>query len=154
MTPKTTLDLVIQISTDRRNNAALRLAGARRQSEEAKCKLDMLSRYRLGYPPRGGDGADAGTDQVRMANVRAFLDKLEQAIVQQQRELEACQSYANACFHVLGAEEKKLKSLEILRHQRIAESARAEKRSDQKRSDESGSRMARFGAAGLELRST
>jgi len=154
MSTKQSLDLVIHISAERRNSAALGLAGSRRQTDEAKRKLDQLHRYRNDYLGRLNGSNEAGnTDLVRMANTRAFLDKLEQAIGQQQSEIEACESYANACFHVLSAEEKKLKSLETLREHRVQEIGRARNRQDQKRTDEFGARASRSGGASFEYRS-
>lgn len=142
------LDLVIHVSTDRRNAAALGLAGSRRQTDEARRKLEMLARYHHDYLSR----MNSGNDAVRMTNTRAFIDKLEHAMSQQRCEIEACESYSNACFHLLSAEEKKLKSLEMLRDRRGAEAKRVEGRREQKRTDEYGARAARTGGASLNFR--
>jgi flagellar FliJ protein len=154
MSTNPSLDLVIRVSTDRRNGAALALAGSRRQTEEAQRKLEMLSSYHRDYLARMHGGKDAGgTDPVRIANLRAFIDKLEYAIAQQQREVEACESYSNVCFHLLTAKGKALKSLEALRDRRADEAGRAETRNEQKRTDEFGARAARNGGATLDYRS-
>lgn len=154
MSANASLILVIQVSTDRRNSAALGLAGSRRQTEEARRKMEMLSRYRQDYPSRmNGNHRTDGTDPVRMANTRAFLDKLEHAISQQHRDIEACESYSNACFHLLNAEEKKLKSLELLRDRRAKEARHVESRREQKNTDESSARAARNSSTALGLRS-
>jgi len=154
MSAHQSLDLVIQVSTDRRNSAALGLAGSRRQADEAKRKMEMLSRYRQEYLLRmNGNSQAHGTDSVRMANTRAFLEKLEHAITQQQRDIEACESYSNACFHLLNAEKRKLKSLEMLRDRRAKEAGRVENRREQKRTDEFGARAVRSSIAALDLRS-
>ena len=100
MSTKPPLDLIIRVSTERRDSAALGLAGSRRQTDEASRKLRMLCQYRQDYLGRMNASDSSGnTDPVRMSNVRAFLDKLDHAVAQQQREIEACESYANACFH-------------------------------------------------------
>ena len=143
------LSLVIHVSTDRRNGASLGLAGSRRQTDEARRKLEMLCRYRYDYLARMNEG----TDPVRIASARAFIDKLEHAIQHQQREIEACESYSNACFHLLNAEEKKLKSLEMLRDRRVRETGRSENRREQKHTDEFGARAARKGGSTLDYRS-
>lgn len=99
------------------------------------------------------NGADsAGTDPVRLANARAFIDKLDCAIAQQQREVHACENYSNACFHLLTTKEKKLKSLEMLRDRRAGEAVRAENRQEQKRNDEYAARAALSGGATLDYR--
>jgi flagellar protein FliJ len=147
------LDLVIRVSTDRRNGAVLALAGSRRQIDEAQRKLELLSSYHRDYLARMNGGMEAGgTDPVRIANTRAFIDKLEHAILQQQREVAACESYSNVCLHLLTAKEKKLKSLEILRDRRADEAGRAESRREQKRTDEFGARAAQNGGASLDFR--
>jgi flagellar FliJ protein len=148
MPTRQSLHLVIHVSTDRRNGASLALAGSRRQAEEAKRKLDMLCRYRTDYQARLNDG----TDPVRTANTRAFIDKLDHAIRQQQRETAACESYSNACFHLVNVEERKLRSLEALRDRRAKEANRVENRLEQKRTDEYGARAARNGGATLDFR--
>jgi flagellar FliJ protein len=147
------LSLVIRVSTERRDGAALALAGSRRQTDEAQRKLEMLSRYYHEYVARMNGGTDeAGTDPVRIANTRAFIDKLEQAIAQQQREVEACESHLNVCFHLLTDKERKLKSLETLHDRRANEAGRAESRREQKRTDEFSARAARHGGASLDYR--
>lgn len=148
MSDHTSLSLVIQVSTDRRNVASLGLAGSRRQTEEAKRKFDMLCRYRHDYLARMNDGPDS----VRIASARAFIEKLEHAMAHQEREVEACESYATVCFQQLNVEEKKLKSLEMLRDRRLKEAGYCEKRHEQKRSDEFGARAARNGGAALDYR--
>lgn len=150
MSANQSLDLVIQVSTDRRNGAALGLAGSRRQTDEAQRKMEMLSRYRQDYLSRmNSNSRTDGTDPVRMTNTRAFLDKLEHAITQQQHDIEACESYSNACFHLLNVEERKLKSLEILRDRRTNEAGRIENRREQKLTDEFGARKAHSNSAAL-----
>jgi flagellar protein FliJ len=149
MSAHASLQLVIHVSADRRNGASLALAGSRRQADAARKKLDMLLHYRIDYLAH----LNSGTDPVRAANTRAFIDKLDNAIAQQQRETEACESYSNVCFHLLNAEEKKLKSLEILRDRRAKASTRVENRNEQKRTDEYGARAARSGGATLDYRS-
>jgi len=154
MSTKPPLDLIIRVSTERRDTAALSLAGSRRQTDEATRKLDMLSQYRRDYLGRMNAGESAGsTDPVRMSNIRAFLDKLDHALTQQQHEVAACESYVNACFHLLNAQEKKLKSLEMLRDQRACELDHRERCRDQKRNDEYAARAARTGGATLDFRS-
>ncbi len=147
------LNLVIRVSTERRDSAALALAASRRQTDDAQRKLEMLSRYHHEYVARMNGGMeDGGTDPVRIANTRAFIDKLEQAIAQQQREVVACESHLSVCFHLLTDKEKKLKSLETLHDRRASEAGRAESRREQKRTDEFGARAARNGGATLDYR--
>jgi flagellar FliJ protein len=148
------LDLVIRVSTDRRNGAALALAGSRRQTAEARCKLDTLARYLRDYLARMNGGLEAAsTDPVRIANTRAFIDKLEHAIAQQQREVDARASNSDVCTHLLNAKEMKLNSLQTLRERQDSEARGTESRREQKRTDEFGARAARNGGASLDFRS-
>ena len=112
----------------------------------------MLSRYLQEYLARMNGGKSAGgTDAVRIANTRAFIDKLEQAIVEQQREVDTCTSYLSVCAGLLTAKGTKLKSLEILRDRRAEEAGRSANRSEQKRNDEFGARAARNGGGTLDF---
>lgn len=147
------LDLIIQVSTDRRNGAAVALAGSRRQAGETQRKLQMLARYRDDYLARIQAGTHSGgTDAVRIANARAFVEKLDQALAQLRRELEACESHASACLELLIANERKLHALQALRERRVQRAGRAETQREQKRSDEFGARAARNGGAILDFR--
>lgn len=152
MSAAQSLDLVIRLATDRRDAAALELAGSRRQGEAARRKLEMLSRYLDEYLARTNGGMQAGgTDPVRVANTRAFIDKLDQAIALQQREVEACEAKSASRLQVLTTTETGLKSLEMLRDRRIGECRRDENRREQKRSDEFGARAARSGGSMLDF---
>ncbi|MEQ1515226.1 MAG: flagellar export protein FliJ [Usitatibacteraceae bacterium] len=148
MSTHPSLQLVIHVSTDRRNGASLALAGSRRQSDDARKKLEMLCRYREDYLAK----LNEGTDVVRIANTRAFIAKLDQAIAQQQRETDACESRSIACVGLVNVEEKKLRSLETLRDRRALETRRAQNRIEQKRTDEFGARVARAGGATFDYR--
>ena len=153
MTVTQSLDLVIRVAADRRDAAALALAGSRRQVEAARRKLEMLSRYLQEYLARTNGGMQAGgTDPVRVANTRAFIDKLDQAILQQQAEVATCDTHAAGCLRDLTARETTLKSLETLRERRADEARRDESRREQKRTDEFGARAARNGGATLDFR--
>jgi flagellar protein FliJ len=153
MSTNPSLNLVIRVSTDRRDGAALALATARRQTDDARRKLEMLARYHHEYAARmNGGNETGGTDPVRIANTRAFIDKLEQAIAQQQREVETCESHLSVCLHLLTDKEKKLKSLESLHDRRVSEAGRVENRREQKRTDEFSARAARNGGATLDFR--
>lgn len=152
MSTTQTFEFLIQLAVEKRDLAARALAGSRRQAEDAQRKLEMLTQYHRDYLARmhsghggdGGDGANA-TDLVRMANYRAFTDKLEKALLQQRRETEACESYANACFHRLQGEERKLKSLQTAHGRRAEEARRGVARFEQKRMDEFAARASSNG---------
>ncbi len=146
MSSTQTFEFLIQLAIEKRDLAARALAGSRQQADDAKRKLEMLSNYHRDYLARmhQADGSGA-TDPVRIANFRAFTDKLEQALKQQERETEACESYANACFHRLHAEEKKLKALQMAQGRRADEARRGAARVEQKRSDEFAARAVATG---------
>ena len=155
MSTRPALDLVIRVSTDRRNGAALALAGSRRQAEDARRKLETLARYLQDYLARMNGGSESrSTDPVRIANTRAFIHKLEQAIAQQRREVDARASHSSVCTDLLNAKETKLNSLQTLRDRQDNEARSAESRREQKRTDEFGARAARNGGATLNFRST
>jgi flagellar FliJ protein len=154
MSKTQTFEFLIQLAVEKRDLAARALAGSRRQAEDAHRKLDMLSRYHRDYLARVHNAdAGGGTDPVRIANYRAFIDKLELALHQQQRDTEACESYSNACFHRLQGEEKKLRSLQTAHGRRADEAKRSAGRFEQKRMDEFAARAASSGASRFNLKS-
>lgn len=63
-----------------------RLVASERESEQ---KLAILVQYRDEYNARFAEAARAGLSPLTWQNFRAFLDKLDQAIAQQTRAVEA-----------------------------------------------------------------
>ena len=94
----------------------------------------------------------ASTDPVRMANTRAFIDKLDTAIAQQQREVDVADARVTEATHAVQGAEMRLKALERLRERRDAEQMRVENRREQIRTDAYAARAAREGGASLEGR--
>lgn len=146
MSTTQTFEFLIQLAVEKRDLAARALAGSQRQAEDAQRKLEMLTQYHRDYLARmhSGDVANA-TDLVRITNYRAFIDKLEKALLQQRRETEACESYANVCFNRLQGEARKLKSLQTAHGRRAEEARRGVARFEQKRMDEFAARAASNG---------
>ena len=129
------------------------MTSARQLVDAAARKLEMLSKYRDDYLGNANRGLEPGfTDPVRMLNARAFIDKLDAAITQQQREVDGASTRAATARNAVQAAEVRLKSLETLRDRRNEVTQRIETRREQGRSDAQSARMARDGGASLEMR--
>jgi flagellar FliJ protein len=83
MPPKFALDRLLEIAEHTAESAAASLGALNRQLKQHEEKLLLLFRYRDEYQERLRHAAGAGLDGVGLRNFHNFLERLEQAILQQ-----------------------------------------------------------------------
>lgn len=89
MTKSDRLKPVIKIAENRERAAAKVLGEAQKVVQQRKKRLDELTSYRSDYCARFNGGQNAPRPVAIIANFRVFLTRLDDAIVQQQKLLEA-----------------------------------------------------------------
>jgi flagellar FliJ protein len=77
-----------RIASDKERKAAAALGDSLRSRQEAEQRLDELQRYHAEYMERYRDTVAAGATAATFRDYQVFLDKLEQAIREQQRVVE------------------------------------------------------------------
>jgi flagellar protein FliJ len=145
-----TLTLLIERARSRSEAAQLRFANLQRLVGQARAHLAMLRQYAQEYNERArcrpGDDRDPSAERNQMA----FLERLEQAVAAQVRELALRENAANAGAGELALCQRKHKSLQTLALRRVDQERRVEARRDQKNTDEFAQRAhERAAATGL-----
>lgn len=89
MTKSDRLKPVIKIAENREHAAAKVLGEAQKSVQQRKKRLDELTSYRSDYCARFNTAQNSARPVAIIANFRVFLSRLDDAIVQQQKLLEA-----------------------------------------------------------------
>ena len=136
------LNTLIDLAHKETDEAAKRLGAALRASEETKQKLDLLLEYRDDYAKRCQSNLSSGISTTHFNNFQVFMQKLDHAILGQQKVvIGAGQLAEQARANWMSCEQKKM-SFVTLVSRASKESARCELRRDQKQNDEHAARQA------------
>jgi flagellar FliJ protein len=140
MASPSALNTLIDLANKDSDEAAKRLGAALRAGEEANQKLELLMQYRDDYAARCQAGLTAGISTTHFNNFQVFMQKLDYAIVGQQKVVaEAMQRVAQARAAWQACEQKKM-SFVTLADRASKEDARRELWRDQKQNDEHAAR--------------
>lgn len=136
------LDTLIDLANKETDEAAKLLGATLRAGEEADQKLDLLMQYRDDYAARCQSSLTTGISTTHFNNFQVFMQKLDHAIVGQQKVVsDAKQRIAQARAAWQACEQKKM-SFVTLSDRASKESARRELWLDQKQNDEYAARSA------------
>lgn len=137
------LAVLIELSQRRCDDAARALAARAAEREDAARRGTLLERYRLEYTAQLERTARAGVDGAALRNMRHFLDRLDEAGVQQQREAEdRARRFAEART-AWQAAQRKFEAFAALDRRRVAAAALRERRAEQRGQDEASARRHR-----------
>ncbi|MFA7279774.1 MAG: flagellar export protein FliJ [Sterolibacterium sp.] len=140
MTKPFSLQAVLDLMQNRADEATRKLARLIAAEQDAKGKLDLLSQYREEYARRFQVSAQQGMSPLQWKNFQDFLDRLDDAIAQQQLVVRNSQDNTQAGQAHWQEQRTRLKAIDTLsvRH-RSAEFA-LELRQEQKLTDEIAAR--------------
>ena len=133
-------DTLIDLSQTKSDNAAVRLAKVMAQLGESEQKSRMLQGYRDEYLARMDAAARRGASGADLANFRAFIAKLDEAVAQQANEEQFWRENSDRARAEWQAEQKQLQSFTTIATRRRGEFARAQNRREQKATDEFAAR--------------
>ncbi|GAA4342337.1 hypothetical protein GCM10023144_44270 [Pigmentiphaga soli] len=145
MADSATLHSLIELADARKQKAGQAFAQAAAAHAQARERLVLIQNYRSEYETRLREQAGTGIDGTRVVNYARFIQQLSDALEQQQREVERCARHLQAMREDFFAEERKLKSFEILAEREQQRVAGAEARRVQKQIDEFANRKS-FGS--------
>lgn len=80
------MEPIRELAASRERDAGAAMSAARAMVEAAERQLELLRRYRDDYVQQNAPGAGS-VDPVRLQNYRAFLDRLSEAVRQQEERL-------------------------------------------------------------------
>lgn len=127
--------------TQERDQALGALRNAERLAQRAGEQAQQLLDYRAEYEARWkAQFHRSGTMEI-MACYRSFMQRLDQAVTQQARQVELAQQHAEQCRAELLERERKLASVRKLLDKRVAEGRHSTQRREQKHNDDLAQRM-------------
>jgi flagellar FliJ protein len=129
---QTLLDLALLNS----DAAAARLCAINGQDREMEQRLQLLLDYRNEYTTHLSELAKVGMNSVDWRNFRRFLDKIDEAIVQQRDAVAQSKQRVKAGQIEWQAEQRQLKSYDTLFQRHLSVEVKREARQEQKEQDE------------------
>lgn len=143
---RNTFDTLIDLSQTKSDSAAVRLAKATTQLGESEQKSKVLRGYRDDYRARLDAAARRGATAADLANFRAFIAKLDEAVAQQDNDENFWREQTARARTEWQTEQQQLQSFTTIASRRRSEHERAQSRREQKAQDEFASRMGRGGS--------
>jgi len=86
------LKTIVEIKAAQEKSALEALGAAQRKLQEIQAQVDSLKNYRLDYQIKFAQLGRAGTSVAQLLEFRAFMDKLDKAIVGQELALNECEN--------------------------------------------------------------
>lgn len=133
-------DLLIRLATDRMDAAAERMRKAQLAQQQAENTLLQVKGFIHDYQQRMLQQGQAGTTVAQWADFRLFMQKLDEAQVQQAREVERATQRFLMEKQAWLLQRKQLKSYEVLLARENDRLALKQRRQEQKALDEFAAR--------------
>ena len=133
-------DLLIRLATDRLDAAADRMRKAQAAQQQAENTLLQVKGFIQDYQQRMLQQGQAGTSVAQWADFRLFMQKLDDALEQQQREVDRAMQRFLMEKQAWLQQRKQLKSYEVLQEREKARLALKQRRHEQKALDEFAAR--------------
>lgn len=143
MSPETPLDVLINLTQDKLDEAGRALAELGTQRREAQGQLDTLDGYRSDYTRRLQDTTESGVTASNYHNFRHFIATLDEAISQQNRILAQIDTRIAAGRQHWHDEKRRLNSYETLKARQLSQLKAREQRREQRASDEAAAGLYR-----------
>ncbi|WP_456406916.1 flagellar export protein FliJ [Thiolapillus sp.] len=136
MTPRKPLHTVAKITGDKERNAAREMGHSQHEMDAHAARLGELENYRYQYMQQFQTASKQGLGAVRLQAYRAFLARLDEAISQQRKILEASrvayEEKHNQWLNLRG----EVKALDKLIHRRQLQMNTERNRKEQAESDD------------------
>ncbi len=127
---------VMRFSAHKEQDAARSLSECRQQLQLQEQRLQELQHYRAEYVRRLQEAGVGGMGVAEMRNFQAFMDKLDQAVAQQQAFIGRLQNDFEQRKRQWLAARNRIKALDIVVDRYRSEEQRDEDRSTQKDQDD------------------
>jgi len=134
MTPA--LDTLLELAMRQRDEALAELLRAEEAARRLRLQADQLRTYRCEYHERGPTRAGATAPIELLHCHRGFMQRLDQALTQQQGQLQAAEARVVQLRGALLALETRVASVRKLLERRAQELQRVDARQEQRRGDD------------------
>jgi flagellar FliJ protein len=142
------LPMLIELAKKERDAAAQAMATSAREVEAAEKQLTLLRDYRADYARRQEKTMAQGAQALLAQSYRQFIERIDLALAQQERDVERVRGKLTAAQAVLAQAQRRVSSFEALLKRRDAEILLAQTRKEQKQSDEQASQATLRNASG------
>jgi flagellar FliJ protein len=136
MTAPFPLKSLLDLTQNRRDEAARRLGELIASEQEGTRKLELLQNYRAEYEARFHEAARSGLTPDAWRNFAAFIGRIDEAIALQAAAVERSRSQTVAGQDVWMEQRNKAKAFDTLQKRHEAGEARKAARLEQRMSDE------------------
>jgi flagellar protein FliJ len=130
------IESLIDLSRHRVDDATRKLQDTQAMKQKSEGKLLMLAEYRAQHVSQRREVVHGKVDIQSLKNAASFLDKLDNAMNQQQDEVSRMEQSVEKSQVAWHSEQRKLKSFETLHGRQVATQAANEARMEQKQIDE------------------
>ncbi|WP_018411502.1 flagellar export protein FliJ [Methyloversatilis thermotolerans] len=134
------LQSILDLSVTRMDEAARALATLMANEKDHSRRLDMLEQYRNEYQNQFMEAARSGLTPNQWANYRAFLARIDDAIVMQQRQVERSRDLTQAGQREWLDTRTRVKAFETLSDRHQAQVVRKQARAEQRVNDDRSGR--------------
>ncbi|MCB1955042.1 MAG: flagellar export protein FliJ [Rhodocyclaceae bacterium] len=137
------LQKLLDLAQERTDDAARRLGELIGAEKEDGRKLSLLREYRDEYQARFMEAARLGIGPDEWRNFSAFIGKLDEAIEQQEKIVEAARGRTAAGQQAWLSERNRMKAFDTLSQRHQKQVLRKEARKDQQMTDEHAAKRGR-----------
>lgn len=141
MTQPFTLQPLLNLAQHQNDTATRTLGQLNQQQHSSQQKLDTLLEYRKDYQTRWQETARNGLSPAGLRNFQEFMNKLDEAIVQQTRMVEQSKLSTQRGRSEFDATQRKLKSFDTLQQRHFEMQSKIAGKAEQKALDEHTGRL-------------
>jgi len=142
MTKPFSLQPLVDLAHQQNDAATKKLGQLNQQQQTAQQKLDALQQYRRDYQTKFQEAARQGMERTDLRNFQDFIDRLDQAIRQQQQVIEKTKSNVQTGRHELMDSTRKMRSFDTLANRHAEAELKVEAKKEQRLQDEQTGRFA------------
>lgn len=142
MTKSFTLQPLLDLAHQKNDAATKKLGQLNQQQQSAQGKLEALQQYRREYQMKFQEAAQQGMEPADLRNFQDFINRLDQAIRQQQQVIEKAKTNVQTGRHELMDSTRKMKSFDTLAQRHVESEMKVEAKKEQRLQDEQTGRFA------------
>ncbi|GAB1235698.1 flagellar export protein FliJ [Ferrigenium sp. UT5] len=142
MTKPFPLDTLLNLAHQQNDAATRKLGKLNHQQQSAQSRLAALQQYRHEYQVQFEEAEKNGIAPADMRNFQRFIERLDQAIQQQQQEISKATSSVQKGRSELLDSTRKMKSFDTLAQRHVESERKLEAKSEQRLQDEQSGRYA------------
>lgn len=141
------LQPLVNLAQQKNDAAAKKLGQLNQQQHTAETKLEALQQFRKDYQVKFRDAVKQGIAPENLRNFQDFINRLDEAIVQQKQAIEKVKSSVRDGRDEFKDTTRKMKSFDTLAQRHLEAEKKLEAKSEQRLQDEHTGRFAAYKAA-------